>query len=97
MRKKSRESFKKGLLGRVWRNMGSYKRWSIAFIALAKLKLIKAGGSRQQIIVASVTATAPFARQTWPRFVVSLDLNAFRPRKAVSSRSLHPPQMHQLQ
>lgn len=90
-KKKSRESFKKGLLSRVWRNMGSYKRWSIAFIALAKLKLIKAGGSRQQIIVASVTATAPFACQTWPRFVVSLDLNAFRPRKAVSSRSLRPP------
>lgn len=79
----------------------AFKSEYIACVALAKVKLIKAGGSRQQIIVASVTATAPFACQSWPRFVVSLDLNAFRPLKAVSSRRLLPPptpslQAHQL-
>lgn len=77
-KKKVWGKLQKGLLGRVWRKTGSYKRWYIAFIASAKLKLIKAGGRRQQIIVASVTATAPFACETWPRFVVSLDLNALR-------------------
>lgn len=89
-KKKSRKSFKMGFRAERRRLHGVINT-GVLFLLLYKLKLINAGGSRQQIIAASVTATAPLARQSWPRFVVSLDLNAFRPLKAVSSRSLQPP------